>query len=92
LILVAPWKIPDSNDEFRKSFYIYSIDESIKSRVKEIVMFTSDDEREGGKENLKIYHDALGGKIISLSGRGHYTLNDMGTEVFPELFETVMAN
>ncbi len=90
LILVAPWKIPDKNDEFRKKFYIYPIDETIKERVKEIVMFTADDEEYDGKESLKIFHEALGGEIVELKGRGHYCLKDMGTEEFPELLEKAL--
>lgn len=92
LILVAPWKIPDKDDKFRREFYEYSIDETIKSRVKEIVMFTADDEEEDGKKSLKIFHDALNGKIIELQGRGHYTMGDMKTEVFPELLEEIIIN
>lgn len=91
LILVAPWKIPDKDDKFRKAFYEYSIDETIKSRVKEIVMFTADNEEGNGKKSLKIFHDALGGKIIELQGRGHYTIGDMGTEVFPELLKEIIT-
>ncbi|MBU2523192.1 MAG: alpha/beta hydrolase [Nanoarchaeota archaeon] len=87
LILVAPWKIPDKNDKIQKEFYDYPIDESIKSRVKWIVMFASDNEEEDGKKSLKIFHRALDGKIIELKGRGHYTLEDMGTEEFPELLK-----
>jgi predicted alpha/beta hydrolase family esterase len=90
LMLVAPWKIPDTDDEFKKAFYNYPINESIKSRVKKIMMFTADDEEEDGKESLKIFHDALGGKIIELKGHGHYTLGDMGTEAFPELLQAVL--
>lgn len=90
LILVAPWKIPDKNDEFRKAFYNYPIDESVKSRVGEIVMFTADDEEDEGKESLKIFHQALGGEIVELKGHGHYTMGDMGTEEFPELLQTVL--
>jgi predicted alpha/beta hydrolase family esterase len=90
LILVAPWKIPDREDEYRKAFYTYPIDETIKERVDEIVMFTADDEEEDGKKSLKIFHEALDGKIIKLKGRGHYTLKDMGTEEFPELIEIVL--
>ena len=90
LILVAPWKIPDKDDEFRKEFYTYPIDESIKSRVSEIVMFTADDEEDEGKESLKIFHQALGGAVIELRGHGHYTLGDMGTEEFPELLEKIV--
>lgn len=90
LVLVAPWKIPDKKDKLRKAFYEYPIDKTIKSRVKEIIMFTSDDEEEDGKKSLKIFHDALGGKVIELRGRGHYTLDDMGTEEFPELLEKII--
>src|SRR3989338_5344668 len=90
LILVAPWKIPDKDDEFRKEFYTYQIDEDIKSRVEEIVMFTADDEEDEGKESLKIFHQALGGAVIELRGHGHYTLGDMGTEEFPELLEKIV--
>jgi len=90
LILVAPWKIPDKNDKFRKAFYEYPIDETIKSRVKHIIMFTSDNEEDDGKKSLKIFHKALDGKIIELKGRGHYTMGDMGTEEFPELLKQIV--
>ncbi|OGZ10490.1 MAG: hypothetical protein A3D67_03865 [Candidatus Lloydbacteria bacterium RIFCSPHIGHO2_02_FULL_51_22] len=90
LILVAPWKIPDEDDAFRKAFYLYPIDESISKRVDEIVMFTADDEEEDGKESLKIFHRALGGEVVELQGHGHYTFGDMGTEEFPELLGTIM--
>lgn len=90
LILVAPWKIPNIKDKFRKAFYGYQIDKTIKSRVSEIIMFTADDEEENGKKSLEIFHKALGGKVIELKGRGHYTLNDMGKEEFPELLEIIL--
>jgi len=87
LILVAPWKIPVKGDE---AFYTYEIDESIKERVQDIYMFTADDERDKGKESVKIYHKALGGEIISLDNHGHYCMGDMGTEEFPELLNVVI--
>ena len=90
LILVAPWKIPDGNDDFRKEFYGYPINKTIKSRIREIVMFTANNEEDDGKKSLKIFHEALGGKIIELPKRGHYTLDDMGTEEFPELFKEII--
>ena len=90
LILVAPWKIPDKNDEDRIAFYTYLIDKTIKSRVKKIVMFTADDEENDGKKSVEIFHKSLGGKVIELKGHGHYTLADMGTEEFPELLKEIM--
>lgn len=91
LILVAPWKIPDANDKHRKAFYEYPIDKEIKSSVEKIYIFTSDNEEEDGKKSVKIFHDALGGEIIELPNRSHYTFNDMKTEEFPELLTIVFS-
>lgn len=90
LILVAPWKFYSGEDKFRVAFYGYPADETIKERVGEIIMFTADDEEEDGKKSLQIFHDALGGKIIELKGRGHYVMDDMGTVEFPELLEVIL--
>ena len=89
LALVAPWKIPRVGDPRRKAFYEFPIDETIKSRVRRILMFTSDTEMEGGKKSLAIYHAALGGDIVHLPGKGHYTIADMGTHEFPELLDKI---
>jgi len=89
LILVAPWKITTKEDEFRPAFYSYRIDETIKSRVGEVVMFTADNEEENGKKSLEIYYKALGGRVIELKGRGHYIFRDMDAEEFPELIEEI---
>lgn len=89
LILVAPWKIAKENDLVRKAFYEYPINEKIKSRVEEIVIFTSDNEEENGRKSASIFHNALGGKLIELKGKGHYTFSDMKIEEFPELLEEI---
>ena len=89
LILVAPWKIPDKKNPEKKAFYEYPIDTTIPSRVKEIIMFTSDNEHKDGKSSLEIYHRVLGGRIINLTGHGHYLFKDMGTEEFPELLDEI---
>lgn len=90
LILVAPWKIAYRKDGSDKDFYEFPMDEAIKSRVKKITIFTSDNDYKDGKKSAKIYHQGLGGKIINLKGRGHYTLRDMGTEEFPELLKEIL--
>lgn len=90
VILVAPWKIPPEDDEGRKAFYLYPIDESIKTRVKDIVIFTSDNEEEDGKNSAQLFHQALGGQLIELPGKGHYTQDDMGTGEFPELLDATL--
>ena len=90
LILVAPWKIPIKGDKIRELFYNYTIDRTIKERVDEIIMFTSDNEKEEGKESLKIFNKELGGKIINLPEKGHYTFKDMETGKLPELLEEIL--
>lgn len=85
LILVAPWKIGDDD------FYNYDIDQSIKERVGEIVIFTADDEEDDGKLSAKIFQESISGRVIELAGHGHYTLEDMVTEEFPELIEIVLS-
>ncbi len=90
LILVAPWKISDENNKLKEDFYNYKIDKTINQRVKEIIMFTADDEEDDGKESLKIFNKVLGGKIIELEGRGHYIFDDMRTEEFPELLKEII--
>jgi predicted alpha/beta hydrolase family esterase len=92
LILVAPWKIQLREGSREEDFYNYLIDKKIKERVGEVIMFTADNESDGGKKSLKIFHEAIGGKIIEIEGYGHYMLKYMGTEEFPELIEAVMKN
>ncbi len=91
LILVAPWKIPDAGDKFREEYYGYEIDRTIPDRVGKIIIFTSNNEEDDGKRSVKIFHDALGGKVIDLKEKGHYTFDDMGTEEFPELLQEILS-
>ncbi len=90
LALVAPWKIPRAGDLVRKAFYEFPIDETVKRRVRHIVMFTSDTEHEDGKKSLAIYHAALGGEIVDLPHKGHYVICDMGSHVFLELLNEIV--
>jgi len=90
LVLVAPWKIAPKGDIYRENFYNYEIDETIKERIPKILMFTSDNEEIDGKKSLGIYHNALGGKVIELSNKGHFILPQMKTEEFPELLNELI--
>jgi predicted alpha/beta hydrolase family esterase len=91
LILVAPWILPSKDySEGENKMYDFKIDESIKNRLLETIIFTSDDEEEDGKKSAKIFHEALNGKVIELKKHGHFTLGEMETEEFPELLEEVL--
>lgn len=90
LILVAPWKIAEGSPKFEMDFYKFPIDPTIKDRVDQITIFTSNNEVEDGKMGMIMFRDALGGKVISLENHGHYTLGDMGTDEFPELIAEIL--
>lgn len=88
LILVAPWKIVEEEND--KKFYNYDVDNCVKNNVQVKIIFTSDNEDEDGKKSAKIFNIALNAEVRELKDRGHYTLEDMGTEEFPELLEEVL--
>lgn len=74
LILVAPWKIPYRADGSDIDFYGYTIHPDIQNLVSDVTIFVADDEEDDGKKSVELFHDALGGRVIELAGRGHYTM------------------
>ncbi len=80
----------NTTDNLSNEFNTFPIDRTISQRVGKIVMFTADNEHQDGKEGLKMFHEALGGKIINIPGYGHYIMRDMKTEEFPELIKEVL--
>jgi uncharacterized protein len=89
LVLVAPRKYSDSAGPLEE-LYKYEINPEVKNVAEKIVIFVSDNEDEIGKEAAKEFEEILGGKLIELKGRGHFTYKDMETEKFPELLEEVL--
>lgn len=91
IILVAPsiikWGKYDGGLSKLKDF---KYDSSLKGYFNKIVVFYSDSDDEDIIESAKQANERLGGKLINLQGRGHFTLGDMGTEEFPELLDEVL--
>ncbi len=89
LILIAPSKICSPDKKRLRELYNFEINKNLSDSVNEIIIFVSND-REDIKKSAKIYHEKLGGKLIELKNKGHYTLRHMGTEEFPELLKEVL--
>jgi predicted alpha/beta hydrolase family esterase len=92
LVMVAPSFIPSGNNELKNIFYNFAIDPTIRDRVKQRIIFTSDTEDTDGKKSAEIAHEKLDCRVISLANHGHYTTEDMGGNSFPELIEAVLVS
>ena len=88
LILIAPVKDYELVGRLKKLCH-FEIDESISSRIKEIVIFISND-KERIIEDANTYQKELNAKLIELKDHGHFTFKWMGTDEFPELLQEVL--
>ena len=92
LILVAPGKNIGTypNAEHNCELYDFEIDPTIKDRVGEIIIFTSPEEPSHRQKNVELYKRLFDAKVISLPGKGHFVLDSMKTDEFPELLEIIL--
>lgn len=89
LILVAPWLDPER--EKTADFFDFEIDKDLSNRAEEIHLFVSSDDDKDILESVKIIQESISGiKIHEFSHLGHFTFNDMKTDKFPELLNTVI--
>ena len=92
LILVAPSVIKDGKYLDKSTLKDFNFDSSLKKFFDELVIFYADDDDEDIIGSAKAVNKKLGGKLINLSKRGHFTMGDMGTEEFPELLNKILEN
>ncbi len=83
-LLNGPPNIPKDIDEI----LFYKL--STKKYFNELIILYSDNDDEYIINSAKQVHSRLDGELINLSGKGHFTLGDMGTEEFPELLEKIL--
>jgi predicted alpha/beta hydrolase family esterase len=88
LILVAPWL--DLTGK-RGRFLDFEVDPSIETRVNELhVLFSSNDRVEGVKESVEILTKTFAkAKLHDLKDKGHFTCQEMKTAAFPELLNLI---
>jgi predicted alpha/beta hydrolase family esterase len=92
VILVAPWLDPDGTLD--SDFFAFTIDPDLVSRTtKGITVYNSDDDFaaiQTSVENLTATVPDV--KVVDVFGYGHFVLNHMGTEQFPELLAECLAD
>jgi len=89
VILIAPSIIKYGKYNYLSNLKNFSYDSTLKKYFKELIIFYADNDDEDIIKSAKEVHNKLGGKLILLKGKGHFTLDDMGTEKFPELLNVV---
>ena len=91
VILVAPSVIPNGKYLGLSKLKNFEFDSSLKKYFDKLVIFYADDDDEDIINSAKEVNRRLGGKIINLSGKGHFTFGDMKTKEFPELLEQIIS-
>lgn len=89
LILIAPAKIPETENDTRKPMYDFDIPSDASKIAREIVMFTSND-LPHHLQSFKIYQKYLHPRLIQLPDKGHFLIYTMKTNEFPELLYEIV--
>lgn len=87
VVLVAPWLDPNTIRK-QADFFDFEFDPDLASRTAGLTIFNSTDDHEGIQWSVQMLCQILNGwEFRSFENYGHFCLNDMGTEAFPELLE-----
>lgn len=89
VVLVAPWI--DPTHELENDFFKFRIDPGLVTRTRGVTIFSSDNDEEPIQKSVELLSKTMSDiKVVPFHNYGHFTLGDMGTEVFPELLEEVI--
>jgi len=91
LVLVAPWM--DPNREETTTFFDFTIDSKLTSRVGEMHLFFSEDDTVNGvQESVQMLLQAFPNiQVHKFTDKGHFTVEEMNSVEFPELLETTLS-
>ena len=87
LIMVAPNLRTESTAPLLQDFYAFDIDPTIKDRVRERIVFTSENDDLENMESALLLAERLNCHVINLPTYGHFITKEMGTDEFSELLE-----
>jgi len=90
LIMVAPNLRSESADPVVNEFYNYTLDSKISSCASERIVFTSENDDLENIESARILRVELDCSVINLPRHGHYITQDMGSNEFPELVDSIL--
>lgn len=90
VILVAPWLDPDR--EFTKIFFDdFTVDMNLTSRTENITVFYSDNDQKSVLRTVEIIRQKIPGVMFKeFHNYGHFCINDLKSEKFPELLQVIL--
>lgn len=89
VILVAPWLDPEN--EKQTTFFKFKINPNIINQTKKFIIFHSSNDDKDIQQSLKIIKKEIPKiQIKNFKNYGHFCLNDMKTEKFPELLNEIL--
>lgn len=90
VVLVAPWLNLDH--EYDTDFFDFDIDAKLTERVNECIIFNSDNDETSVQDSTQYLKEKLPQIVVKdFHNYGHFTLNSMKTDAFPELLEVLTA-
>lgn len=86
VILVAPWLDPNRNQT--KGFFDFTVDPQMAARTDGLAIFNSDNDGDEVQESAMLLHNTIENHYYKeFHNYGHFCMEDMGTDQFPELLE-----
>ena len=93
VVLVAPWLNPENNPvSDTADFFEFDIDPRLAQRTQSTTIFNSDDDQDTIHKSVDIIRanvQSIGYK--EFHDHGHFCLEDLGTDEFPELLDYIIT-
>ncbi len=91
VVLVAPWLNPEKEAKIDPDFFNFEIDPNIAQKTAGLTVMYSIDDFSDILETINILKSKLvGANFQEFTSKGHFVLNSMKTEAFPELLEILI--
>ena len=89
VVLVAPWL--DLENVIDPDFFNFEIDQHLSDKTAGVtIMYSTDDDASVIKSVETLKNKLLKTKFVEFHDKGHFVLNSLGTDQFPELLKEII--
>ncbi len=90
VVLVAPWLDPEKSLD--TGMFDFALDPDLLGKAASMVIFSSTDDMEEVKESVEMLKKEIPGiRLAEFKDYGHFCVEDMGTDAFPELLKEILG-